>query len=78
MRYLDFGPDGSLYVLEHATGAVFFNEPGRIVRVAPDGTRTVVLGGLTRPTSLLVVDDGIYVTNNGISVGTGEVLFIPQ
>lgn len=73
---LDFGPDGSLYVLEHATGPAFFGGPGRIVRVAPDGTRSVVYGGLNRPTSLLVVDGGVYVTNNGISVGTGEVLFI--
>jgi hypothetical protein len=75
---LDFGPDGSLYVLEHATGNMFFSGPGRIVRVAPDGSRTVVLDGLTRPTSLLVVDDGVYVTNNGISVGIGQVLFLPQ
>jgi hypothetical protein len=73
---LDFGSDGSLYVLEHATGAVFFPAPGRIVRVAPNGARSVVIGGLIRPTSLLVVDDGIYVTNNGISVGTGQVLFV--
>ena len=75
---LDFGPDGSLYVLEHASGPVFFGGPGRIVRVAPDGTRSVVYAGLNRPTSLLVFDGGIYVTNNGISVGTGQVLFIEQ
>jgi len=75
---LDFGPDGSLYVLEHATGPVFFGGPGRIIRVAPDGTRSVVIAGLNRPTSLLVAGNGIYVTNNGISVGTGQVLFILQ
>ena len=75
---LDFGPDGSLYVLEHASGPVFFGGPGRIVRVAPDGTRSVVYAGLNRPTSLLVVDGGVYVTNNGTSVGIGQVLFIEQ
>jgi hypothetical protein len=73
---LDFGPDGSLYVLEHATGAVFFGGPGQIVRIAPNGASSVVYGGLVRPTSLLVTNQGIFVTNNGISVGTGQVLFI--
>jgi hypothetical protein len=72
---LDFGPDGSLYVLEHASGPAFFGGPGSVTRVAPDGTRTVVVPGLNRPTSLIVDWDGtIYVTNNGVSAGTGEVL----
>jgi hypothetical protein len=72
---LDFGPDGSLYVLQHATGPVFFGGPGEIIRVAPDGSRTTVLGGLNRPTSLLVGPDGaLFVTNFGIAIGTGEVL----
>lgn len=74
---LDFGPDGSLYVLQHATGPVFFGGPGQVIRVQPDGTRTVVAGGLTRPTSLVVADDGaIFVSNQGVSVLTGEVLRI--
>jgi glucose/arabinose dehydrogenase len=72
---LAFGPDGSLYVVEHATGPVFFGGPGRVIRVAPDGTRTDVITGLDRPTSVAVGPDGaVYVTNHGISVGTGEVL----
>jgi hypothetical protein len=74
---LAFGPDGSLYVLEHASGPVFFPLPGKVTRVAPDGSRTAVVEGLNRPTSLVVDDDGtIYVTNNGVSVGIGEVLKI--
>lgn len=74
---LDFGPDGSLYVLEHATGPVFFGGPGQVIRIAPNGTRSVVIGGLTRPTSLVVDSDGaIYVSNRGVSIGTGEVLKI--
>ena len=48
---LDFGPDGSLYVLEHASAPVFFGGTGRVVRVAPDGTRTNSIDGLRRPTS---------------------------
>jgi hypothetical protein len=76
---LDFGPDGSLYVLQHATGP-FLSGNGSLIRVAPDGTRTTIqVEGLTltRPTSVLVADDGaIYVTNRGISVGTGEVIRI--
>jgi hypothetical protein len=74
---LDFGPDGSLYVLEHATGPAFFTLPGQVIRVAPSGSRSVVVGGLTRPGSLVVGPDrAIYVSNRGTSVGIGEVLRI--
>jgi glucose/arabinose dehydrogenase len=45
--------------------------------VAPNGTRTVITTALNRPTSVLGGDDGaLYVSNNGVSVGTGEVLRI--
>jgi hypothetical protein len=72
-----FGPDGSMYVLEHATSPTFFGGPGRLTKVAPNGTRTVITTALNRPTSVLSGDDGaIYVSNNGVSVGTGEVLKI--
>jgi hypothetical protein len=76
---LAFGPDGSLYVLQHSTLAPFFGGPGELVRVAPDGTRSTVLGGLDRPTSVAIDSDGtIYVTNHGVSRGIGEVLRIEQ
>ena len=72
-----FGPDGSLYVLEHSTGPVFFGLPGRLLKVAPDGTRTTVIDGLTRPGSVAVGPDGaLYVSNRATSIGTGEVLRI--
>lgn len=49
---LAFGPDGSLYVLQHSSAGPFFAGPGSLVRVAPDGTRTTVLSGLDRPTAV--------------------------
>jgi hypothetical protein len=73
---LDFGPDGSLYVLEHASGPTGLGGLGRLIRVAPNGTGTVVIDGLTRPTSVLVGPEALYVSNRGISVGGGEVLQI--
>ena len=73
---LDFGLDGSLYYVQHASG-VFFSGPGQLVRVRPNGTTSTVIGGLNRPTSVLVADDGtVYVTNNGVTPGAGQVLKI--
>jgi hypothetical protein len=72
-----FGPDGSLYVLEHSTGPVFFALPGRLLKVAPDGTRSTVIDGLMRPGSVAVGRDGaLYVSHRSTSIGTGEVLRI--
>lgn len=71
---IDFGPDGSLYVVEHSTGPQFFALPGDIVRIRPDGTRTVLVANLNRPTSLVVDSTGsVYYTNRGITAGAGEV-----
>jgi hypothetical protein len=61
-----FLPNGSLCVLE------IFN--GDIVRVASDGTRTVVAAGLVAPGGMTVGPDGaLYGTNSGIFQGVGEV-----
>jgi glucose/arabinose dehydrogenase len=58
-------------------GRVFFILPGRLLKIAPDETRTTVLDGLTRPGSVAVGPDGaLYVSNRSTSVGTGEVLRI--
>ena len=74
-----FGPDGSLYVLEHSIATTFppIGTPGRLTKIAPDGTQTEITRALNRPTSVIVDEDGvIYVSNNGVSAGTGEVLKI--
>ena len=73
-----FGPDGSLYVLDIASGIFGLNPPGRLLRVAPDGERTIVADeGLLFPSSVAVADDGrIYVSNRGILPGGGEVVRI--
>lgn len=75
---LEFGPDGSLYVVENATGGLFFApNTGQLSRVAPDCSRTALLSGLDRPTAVAVGADGaIYVTNHGVTAGAGEVLKI--
>ena len=86
---LAFDEEGNLYVLQHATGPVQLMGPGILIRITPDagqadvctryqaGTRTTVLGGLTRPTSIAIGPDGaLYVTNRGTSAGQGEVLRI--
>ena len=53
---LAFGPDGSLYAAE------FY--PGDVVRIAPDGTRSVVARHLRYPGGLAVAPDGtLYVSN---------------
>ena len=44
-----FGDDGSIYLVEYASAPVFLGGPGRLVRLAPDGTRTIVTATLLRP-----------------------------
>ncbi|HUR97892.1 MAG TPA: ScyD/ScyE family protein [Pyrinomonadaceae bacterium] len=80
-----FGADGSMYVLELAKNGLLaaFEQgdwTGALVRVAPDGTRTEIAEGmLTAPGGVAVGNDGaLYVTNNSISSGVGQVLRITQ
>jgi hypothetical protein len=71
---IDFGPDGCLYVIEHSSGPQFFALPGNLVKVSPDGQRTVLASNLDRPTSVVVDSDGsVYYTNRGVAAGAGEV-----
>jgi len=78
---LAFAADGSLYVLQHASGIPGvpfpFAGPGSIRKVPPGGggSSTLVAGGLARATGLVVGDDGaLYVSVNGASAGNGAVL----
>jgi len=73
---LAFGPDGSLYVLEIAKNSLLNAEDGgRLWKIAPDGTRSVVAeDGLIAPTSVAIDADGsIYVANCGTCAGGGEI-----
>lgn len=63
-----------LYVLEIGNGASFTSppllSPGRLVRVNPDGSKTVIYDQLFYPGAVVIGDDNAaYVTNNGIVPG---------
>lgn len=79
---LDFGPDGSLYVVEMVKAGVLNAFIGGDVTGAlwkvKGGTKTeLVPGRLTLPDDVAIARGGrIYVTNLSISVGGGEVLAI--
>ncbi len=77
------GPDGSLYVLEIAKNGLLaaFDDgdwTGALIRVASDGTRTEIAPGtLFAPGGVAVGSDGVlYVTNNSIFSGSGQVIRI--
>jgi len=75
---IDWGRDGSLYVVQYAS-APFFGGPGALIRVAPNGTRTTITTALFHATGVAVGPDGaLYVSNNGNLAGVGEVLRIVQ
>jgi hypothetical protein len=62
-----------LLVLEIATrGLLDPTSPGALIRLAPDGSRTVLAtAGLVAPTGLAVSHDSIYIANDGLFPGTG-------
>jgi hypothetical protein len=68
------GDDGSLYVVQMTKVGFLFVDPsdpaslnGRIVKIAPDGTQTIVLdAGLTLPTGIAYQDGSLYISDNGI------------
>ena len=78
---LAFAPDGSLYVLQiSGVGGPPPPGPGVLIRVAPDGVRTVVASGaadLPAPGGIAIDPDGlIYVTINSTSATDGKVVRI--
>ena len=77
---LAFGPDGSLYTLQHASAILGVPFPfaglGAIWKVPPGGgaSSSLVAGGLPRATGLTVGADGArYASVNGASSGNGAV-----
>ena len=80
---LETDKKGNIYVLEPftcATAAPCFPNPGsgRVTRIAPDGTRTVLATGLSFATSLRMGPDGaLYVSNFGFGPpGMGQIVKI--
>ena len=72
---LAFDEDGTLYVLQIGNGFAGpggppLKAPGQLIRVNPDGSRTVVYAGLFYPGGVAIGPDGAaYVTNFGIVPG---------
>jgi len=73
-----FANDGSLYVLEISKDGIPNFNPGRLVQIAPDGTRTEIAAGMLRaPGGVAIGSDGaLYVTNKSVNSTAGEVLRI--
>jgi sugar lactone lactonase YvrE len=74
------GPGGSIYALQITTGGLAAPpSPGKLVRIAPDGTQTELAAGqLVQPTGMAVARNGdIYVANQGTSARGGQVVRIP-
>jgi len=78
---LAFDPAGTLYVLQIGNGFAGpggppLKAPGQLIRVNPDGTRTVVYDQLFYPGGVAIGPDGAaYVTNFGIVPGPIPVAF---
>jgi hypothetical protein len=78
-----FDAGGALYVLEVASGLVPPNPnpglgAGRLKRQCPGGSPVVLLDGLTFPGGVAIgADAAAYITNQGTSPTTGEVLRLP-
>jgi hypothetical protein len=81
-----FDDNGNLYVLEHATGPLQQTGLGALIRITPNkdqpdiyaqyrnGTRTTVISGLSRPTSIAVGRDGALYISRGTTAASGEVI----
>lgn len=75
---LDFGPGGTLYVLEIAHNSLLAEKPvGALVKVSPEQAPKVVLDGLNFPTGLTIRGNTAYLTDCGVCAGGGRVLQIP-
>ena len=67
---LAFGGDGSMYVTELSTNLRSQSAPGRVTRIAPDGSRTSLSRGLMFPQGATVGSDGaVYLSNFSVLPG---------
>jgi hypothetical protein len=79
---LDFGPDGSLYVVSFAKHGLlaFFGAgitEGALYRVSDGVTTELAPGGLTLPGDVAVAPNGtVYVTNQSVFSGGGQVVTV--
>jgi hypothetical protein len=78
---LVFDNSDRMYVLEMTEGAPFPTPgKGRVLRVEPSGSKTVIASGLSLPTGMTMGPDGnLYVSNWGFSpaaIGGGQVMKI--
>ena len=78
---LAFDSADRLYVLENTTGRQFPTPgTGKVIRIDPSGTRTLIASGLFLPTAMTFGPDGaLYVSNVGFGPppnGIGQVLRI--
>jgi len=75
---LDFGPDGTLYVLEIAHNSLLADPPvGALVKIRPGQAPEMVLDGLNFPTGLTIQGGNAYLTDCGLCAGGGRVLRVP-
>lgn len=83
---IKFDKDGNLLVLQFADepqwvgGTSIADLPGSLIKLAPDGTRTTLVAageGLASAAGLAIGENNeIYVTNQGVGPGVGEVVRI--
>jgi hypothetical protein len=76
---IDFGPDGSLYVVELAKDGLLSESSGppvgSLYRIHPNGTRELLSGSeLTAPGGVVAGSGAVYVSINSTSPGQGKVL----
>jgi len=75
---LDFGPDGSLYVLEIATNGLLSGDlTGGLWEIDPEGNVASITTDLFAPGGIAAGEDGtLYVSNCSVCAGGGMVLGI--
>ena len=77
---LDFGRDGSLYVVEISKAGLLneaseIDSVGNVIRIARNGKRKVVADDLASPYGVAAGRRGdVYVTTHSTTAGAGEVL----